>query len=171
MMDFESLYAKYAPAVRRFALFLCGDPMMADDITSDTFLRALVKHEQIRQPTVKSYLLTIARNIYRDYGRKRARHPEAELHESIPDGRASAQVWLEQATEIRAALAALRELPDADRESFLMRVLEDMPYEEIAATLGISVVTARVKVHRARAKLMGVQGAAQEKSDAPGGKP
>jgi RNA polymerase sigma factor (sigma-70 family) len=92
MMDFESLYAKYAPAVRRFVLFLCGDPMMADDITSDTFLRALGKHEQIRQPTVKSYLLTIARNIYRDYGRKRARHPEAELHESIPDGRERASV-------------------------------------------------------------------------------
>lgn len=144
--------------------------MMADDITSDTFLRALGKHEQIRQPTVRSYLFTIARNIYRDYGRKRARHPETELHESIPDGRASAQAWLEQAAEMRAALAALQELPEADCESFLMRVLEDMPYEEIAATLGISVVAARVKVHRARAKLMGVQGAAQEESGEPGGK-
>lgn len=38
-MDFQSLYEKYSPAVRRFALFLCGDPMMADEITSDAFVR------------------------------------------------------------------------------------------------------------------------------------
>jgi len=90
MTDLQSLYERHAPAVRRFALFLCGDPMMADDITSETFMRALRAHEHIRQATVKSYLFTIARNIYRDFGRRGARRHEAELHENIPDGRVSA---------------------------------------------------------------------------------
>jgi hypothetical protein len=40
MIDVTSLYERYAPDVRRFALFLCGDPVMADEITSDTFVRA-----------------------------------------------------------------------------------------------------------------------------------
>ncbi|MGH9730620.1 MAG: RNA polymerase sigma factor, partial [Candidatus Acidiferrales bacterium] len=51
-------------------------------------------------------------------------------------------------------LAALQELPEVDRTILLMRALDEMPYEEIAETLGIPVVTAKVKVHRARLKLM-----------------
>ncbi len=72
-MDFQSLYEKYAPAVRRFALFLCGDAMMADDITSDTFLRAWLAQRRIRELTVKSYLMMIARNVYRDLQRRQWR--------------------------------------------------------------------------------------------------
>jgi DNA-directed RNA polymerase specialized sigma24 family protein len=61
-MDFQSLYEKYAPAVRRFALFLCGDHVLADDITSETFLRVWLTHGRIRELTVKSYLFAVAQN-------------------------------------------------------------------------------------------------------------
>ncbi len=64
MTDIENLYECYAGDVRRFALYLCGDVMMADEITSDTFMRAWMAADRIRQPTVKSYLFTIARNAY-----------------------------------------------------------------------------------------------------------
>jgi Sigma-70 region 2 len=40
MTDFHSLYQSYAPQVHRFVLFLCGDAALADDITSETFVRA-----------------------------------------------------------------------------------------------------------------------------------
>ena len=61
MTDIESLYKRYAPDVRRFVLFLAGDPVVADEITSDTFVSAWLARERIRQPTVKSYLFAIAR--------------------------------------------------------------------------------------------------------------
>src|SRR5215469_9937754 len=63
MKDIESLYQRYAPDVRRFSLFLSGDPVIADEITSDTFVSAWLAGERIRQPTVKSYLFTIARTL------------------------------------------------------------------------------------------------------------
>ena len=63
MTDFESLYKSYAPQVRRFALFLCGDAALADDITSETFVRAWIGQGKIRGATVKAYLFTIARNL------------------------------------------------------------------------------------------------------------
>jgi len=44
-------------------------------------------------------------------------------------------------------------LPELDRAALLMRALEDLPYEEIALALGISVASAKVKVHRARLAL------------------
>jgi len=54
-------------------------------------------------------------------------------------------------------LAALQTLAEIDRAALLLRALEDMPYEEIARTLGISLASAKVKVHRARLMLAGVR--------------
>ncbi len=59
MTDFHSLYQQYAPQVHRFALFLCGDASLADDITSETFVRAWVGQGKIREATVKAYLFAI----------------------------------------------------------------------------------------------------------------
>jgi RNA polymerase sigma factor (sigma-70 family) len=84
MTDIENLYKRYAGDVRRFALYLCGDVVMADEITSDTFVRAWMAASRIRQPTVKSYLFAIARNLYTDWLRRGARH--TPLNENIPIG-------------------------------------------------------------------------------------
>jgi RNA polymerase sigma-70 factor, ECF subfamily len=168
MTDIESLYQRYASEVRRFALFLSGDPVMADEITSDTFVSAWLARERIRQPTVKSYLLTIARNLYRDMQRREARH--TELDAQMTDERISAQTHLEQSAEVRAVLAELQQLPEIDRTVLLMRALDEMPYEEIAATLGITVVAAKVKAYRARVKLMQTRQAWREVIPSTGAK-
>jgi len=169
MTDFESLYERYAGDVRRFALYLCGDALMADEITLDTFTRVWMVRDRIRQPTVKSYLFAIARNAHTDLLRRDARH--TELHENMPDTRISAQTQMEQSAEVRAVLAALQELPEIDRTVLLMRALDEMPYEEIAEALGIPVVTAKVKVHRARLKLMQTRQTWREVVPATGAKP
>ena len=168
MTDIENLYKHYAGDVRRFALYLCGDVVMADEITSDTFVRAWMAAGRIRQPTVKSYLFAIARNLYADLLRRGARH--TPLDENMPDRRISAQTQMELSAEVRAVLAALQQLPEMDRTVLLMRALDEMPYEEIAETLEIPVVTAKVKVHRARLKLMQTRQAWREIVPATGAK-
>jgi RNA polymerase sigma-70 factor (ECF subfamily) len=169
MTDIENLYKHYAGDVLRFALYLCGDVAMADEITSDAFVRAWMAGDRIHQPTVKSYLFAIARNAYIDLLRRAARH--TQLDEKMPDTRISAQTQMEQSAEVSAVLAALQQLPEMDRTVLLMRALDEMPYEEIAETLGIPVVAARVKVHRARVKLMQTRQAWQEVVPAAGAKP
>jgi RNA polymerase sigma-70 factor (ECF subfamily) len=169
MTDIENLYECYAGDVRRFALYLCGDVAMADEITSDTFMRAWMAADRIRQATVKSYLFTIARNAYTDLLRRAARH--TQLDENMRDTRISAQTHMEQSEEVRTVLAGLQQLPEIDRTVLLMRTLDEMPYEEIAETLGIPVVTAKVKVHRARLKLMQIRQAWREIVPAAGEKP
>ena len=168
MTDIEHLYRRYAGDVRRFALYLCGDVVLADEITSDTFVRAWMAADRIRQPTVKSYLFTIARNAYTDLLRRAAR--QTQLDEKMPYMRISAQRQMELSAEVRAVLAALQQLPEVDRTVLLMRALDEMPYEEIAETLGIAVVTAKVKVHRARVKLMQTRQAWREVVPAAGAK-
>ena len=51
----------------------------------------------------------------------------------------------------------MQALPEIDRAVLLMRAHDDLSYEEIAAALGISVTAAKVKVHRARARLAGAE--------------
>ena len=169
MTDIESLYKRYAPDVRRFVLFLSGDPMVADEITADTFVSAWLASERIRRPTVKSYLFAIARNLYRDVQRRQERH--AEIDEHMADQRIGAQTHMEQTAEVRAVLAALQQLPEIDRTALLMRALDEMPYEEIADVLGIPVGTARLKVYRARLKLMQTRQAWREVISLAGAKP
>src|SRR5215470_7272687 len=169
MTDIENLYKRYAPDVRRFVLFLSGDPVMADEITSDTFVSAWLGRERIRQPSVKSYLFAIAHNLYRDTQRRQERH--AEFDEHMADKRIGAQTHMEQTAEVRAVLAALQQLPEIDRTALLMRALDEMPYEEIAETLEMPIGTARLKVYRARLKLMQTRQAWREVISLAGAKP
>ncbi len=152
MLEIEDLYERYAGDVRRFALYLSGDPVMADEIASDTFVRAWLATGRIRLPTVKSYLFAIARNLYLDSQRRAAR--QAELSDDVPDSRINAEERMERSEEASTVLAALQQLPELDRAVLLMRTMDGMPYEDIAETLGIPVAGARVKVHRARLRLM-----------------
>ena len=160
-MDFQILYEKYAPAVRRFALFLCGNRALADDITSETFLRVWLTRARIRELTVKSYLFVVARNVHRDLQRQGWRR--VELDEKHTDPGASAHERLEHKEELETVLAELQELQETDRAALLMRALDEMLYEEIAVALGITVAAARVKVHRSRVRLMAARNPIREK--------
>lgn len=152
MTQFHYLYDRYAPAVRRFALFLSGDTATADDITSETFVRAWTNTGTIRESTIKAYLFTIARNLYVDTLRRDRRR--AQLDESLTDPRPNIGARVEHASELANVMRAMRELPDVDRAALLMRSSEEMSYEEIGDALGLPISAVRVKVHRARVKLM-----------------
>jgi RNA polymerase sigma-70 factor (ECF subfamily) len=144
------LYQSHAGDVRRFALFLSGDPALADDITSETFVRLWHARERLDLATVKAYLLTIARNLFLDHRRRASKL--GVLGEHV-DRRPGPEEQAGARAELRSVLSALQALPDVDRAAVLLRAGEELSYGEIAAMLGISPGAARVKVHRARLKL------------------
>jgi RNA polymerase sigma-70 factor (ECF subfamily) len=154
VVTFEDIYGRYAGHVRRFAIYLSGDPSLADDITSETFVRAWTSAAPIRPSTVKGYLFAIARNLFLEEARKRRR--EADLDFSIADSAdlASATAGKEA---LRQTLEDLRTIPESERSALVMRAVEEMSYEEIAAALGISTVAVKARIHRARWKLAQLQ--------------
>ena len=82
-MEFQDLYDSYAPDVYRFSLWLSGDRADAEDVMSETFVRAWARRDTIRTRTLKAYLFTIARNVYLEQQRKYRRHVELEdTHET-----------------------------------------------------------------------------------------
>jgi len=157
MTDFAALYQRYSPDVFRFALYLSGERGDAEDITSETFVRAWTAPEPIRMATVKGYLFTIARNLFLQGLRRRAR--QVELRDEHHDPRAGPHARAEVNAELRAVLAELQKLPEVDRAALLMRAVEEMPYEEIARALGITLAAVKVKIHRARLALAHIRGA------------
>ncbi len=151
MTDFESLYTRYSPDVHRFALYLCGNAADAEDIASETFVRAWTSGEDVRAATAKSYLFTIARNYYLEGLRHRKR--EAQMDEDMSDSAANPHADAESRIELGRVLAALQRMPEIDRTVLLLRVQEEMPYQTIADTVGLSLPAVKVKIHRARLKL------------------
>jgi RNA polymerase sigma-70 factor (ECF subfamily) len=150
-MDLHDLYTRYAADVHRFALYLSGNPALADDLTSETFLRAWSSASPIREATVKAYLFTIVRHVYLSEMTRASRR--VELTRDVPATSPSQHDQLESSATLRTVLKALTQLPELDRAALLMRTQDGMPYEEIAQVLEISIANAKVKVHRARVKL------------------
>lgn len=147
--DFAAVYARHGPTVYQFALYLSGDPSEAEEIAAETFARAWTSRTPILNETVRSYLFTIARNVWSQRARRDARY------ETLDEGSAAGGMdeRLEAREELRAVAAKLRELPALDRAALLMRT-NGSDYDEIAAALGISSAAARVRVHRVRTVLM-----------------
>ena len=151
MTSFGELYRQYAPDVFRFALYLSGERAEAEDLTSETFVRAWTAPEPVRMSTVKGYLFTIARNLFLQ-GRRRTRR-QSELVDVHADPGPGPEVRADRDSELRVVLAALMRLPEIDRAALLMRAGDEMPYEDIARALGISLASVKVKIHRARLAL------------------
>lgn len=152
MLTFQDWYESYASQVYRFAFWLAGDSFEAEDITSETFIRAWVNHDTIRTETLKAYLFTIARNIYLEQQRKRKR--QVALEDIYLDPAPGPDKLTEAQSELRRAQRFLQMLPEMDRAAFILRVQHELPYVEIARVLGLSLAAAKVKVHRARGKLI-----------------
>src|SRR5437762_1383398 len=117
-MDLHDLYTRYAADVHRFALYLSGNQALADDLTSETFLRAWSAASPIREATVKAYLFTIVRNLYLSEMARSSRR--VELTHDVPSVSPGQHERLESSARLRDALKALKELPELERAALLM---------------------------------------------------
>ncbi|MCJ7434856.1 MAG: RNA polymerase sigma factor [Anaerolineales bacterium] len=155
MTTFHEIYERYAKDVYRYACWLSGSADDADDITSETFVRAWVSRGRIRTETVKAYLFAIARNLYLQDHRKAKR--QIGINASLADSAPTPDQQVEARLELDRAMQVIQVLPEADRTAFLLRVQHELPYEEIARVMQLPLTTVKVKIHRARLKLAALQ--------------
>lgn len=140
------------PRLRAFAVALCHDPHMADDLVQETLVKAWNARESFEHGSnVKAWLFTILRNTFFSEHRKRRyqqgyresldatsqwRHPEQDGHLDLQD-----------------FLEALAKLPPDQREALLLVGAEGFSYEEAGAISGVAVGTIKSRVSRARHRL------------------
>jgi RNA polymerase sigma-70 factor (ECF subfamily) len=151
MINFHSLYNRYFDDVYRFSFWLCGSASDAEDITAETFARAWIMRGELRARSLKSYLFTIARNLFIKQQKKNRRlHP---IDETLPDSQPGPVEIVESRLELETTLGALQQLPEVDRTVLIMRAQSGLSYEEIAQSTGLSISAVKVKIHRARLKI------------------
>jgi RNA polymerase sigma factor (sigma-70 family) len=153
MDGFHEVYERHYPAVYRLALFLTGVPAQAEDLASETFVRAWSARHRIRYATVRAYLLTITRNLYRD--QQRAGQTFVELSEQMSDREPPSDVRLEQGSVLREARTRLAHAAPGDRRALLLYAVGELSYIEIASRLGVSLNAVKARIARARDVLRG----------------
>jgi RNA polymerase sigma-70 factor, ECF subfamily len=141
---FGRLYSDYFRMVH--AILLGRVPRRdVDDLVQDVFLTAFTRLKTLRDPAAfGGWLATIARNRATDH--LRHARESIELPAELPGGDPIE-------AETIAALDAIRRLPDAYRDTLLMRLVEGMSGDEIAARTGMTSGSVRVNLHRGMALL------------------
>ncbi|MDY4965786.1 MAG: sigma-70 family RNA polymerase sigma factor [Dysosmobacter sp.] len=153
-MDFEEIYRRYFGDVYRYLLRLSGSETAAEDVTSETFLRAMQALPRFRGDCdVRVWLCRIARNTYfstrRDPDNQPMEEPGEERAGSVP----SPEEETLRREEGRRLRQLLHDLEEPYREVFLWRHYGDLSFREIGQLFGKSENWACVTYHRARGKL------------------
>ncbi|MFD6885058.1 sigma-70 family RNA polymerase sigma factor [Streptomyces sp. NPDC059957] len=142
--------------VRRYVAYLSADPQSAEDLTQETFLRALGSlHRFEGRSSARTWLLSIARRTVVDSLRHKAARPkiadrddwQAAAEQSQPRG----VPGFEDGVALAELLAAI---PAERREVFVLTQLMGLPYAEAALLLGCPIGTVRSRVARARSSLI-----------------
>lgn len=144
--------------VRRYVAYLSADPQAADDLTQDTFLRALGSlHRFEGRSSARTWLLSIARRAVIDSLRYTAARPRLADTDDWQSAAERAQSRNLPGFDDGIALAELlATLPDERREAFVLTQLLGLPYAEAALVSGCPVGTVRSRVARARSSLIGL---------------
>ncbi len=161
-LAFRQLVERHQHAVVGTVAKMLGNASDAEDISQQVFLR-IWRHAKRYRPDAKftTYLFTITRNLVFNETRRRARRKEVSAEEreenshhqieANPNARPDSELLkIELQTAVDAAIAAL---PEAQRMAVVLRRYEQMPYEDIAKVLNLSVSAVKSLLFRARTTL------------------
>lgn len=156
MKSFEELYRECFRDVYRYLLKLCADEALAEELTSDTFFKAMKSLDSFRGDCdERLWLLRIARNCFYDHRKKAA--PLKSLDEPGAEELISHFPGPEEQvlsrSEAEKAMKLLEALPEVQREVFMWRFQGGLSFRSIGAMFGKSENWACVTCHRARSAL------------------
>ena len=152
---FGILIRRYEPGLLRFATRMLGNPDAAADAVAESLVRAYRHLAQCRDPgRLRSWLYRITGNRCRSHLARRHMN-DISLSDAPPlaDG-SDAWAVLERSEQVALVERALAALPAEKREAFVLKHVEGMSYEEMAAVTGARIPTLKMRVHRAREALL-----------------
>ena len=150
MPDFEEVYRLYFADVYKYILALSRNEAVAEEVTQETFFRALSTIGTFRGDCqLRVWLCQIARNLYTDLCRERRRFRDRE-EEPVDAGIEEGFADRDTARRLHTLLHAL---PEPYKEVFSLRTFGELSFADIGALFGKSESWARVTYFRARGKL------------------
>ncbi len=159
-MDFWEIYDRYYSRVHGYASSMLRDRGAADDVVQETFLRAQVNLEVLREPEkLSAWLFRIAHNLCMDH--LRARQSSRVDFDADPESACACEASraerdLERDEMSSCVRSKIDLLPVNDRAVILLYDLKEFSQQEIADVLGIEVGAVKVRLHRGRKRLRAV---------------
>lgn len=162
MTEFEEIYDRYFKDVYRFALSMTKDQHLAEDITSETFLKALDSIAGFQgNCDIRVWLCQITKNTYYSWLRKNNKLVPVEfLPESLDFSTDHAEVSSPVERQVVRAMDSitiqriLHTLTETQREVFSLRIYSELSFKEIGTLFGRSENWACVTYHRAKHKII-----------------
>ena len=153
MTEFEKVYRMYFKDVFLYIMSISGDEQIAEDIISETFLKALESINGFKgNCDIRVWLCQIAKNTYYSYMRKKKKYSVQELPIEIED-----KVNIEQSVlSAEASMEAhkiLNNLEEPYKEVFTLRIFGELSFKQIASLFGKTENWACVTFHRAKKKI------------------
>ena len=156
MTEFEQIYHTYFVDVFRYIRRLSNDEHLAEEITADTFFKAIQSVDSFRGDCdIRVWLCQIAKNSYLTYLKKhkRTQHIEDLALGALPDPSETVEEQFVRRDEAARIRKILHEIPEPYKEVFMWRVYAELSFKQIGQIFGKSENWACVTYHRARAKI------------------
>lgn len=168
--NFEQAVLPHLDAAYNLVRWLMRREHDAEDVVQEAYLRAYNAFRKFHGGDPRCWLLTIVRNTcYTWLTRNHERAPATSFDEALHDVASSAydpQLILEQQTDSKGLRRAIEALPVESREVLVLREMEGLSYQEVAAISGLPVGTVMSRLSRARRRLAQALGARPRKEAA-----
>ena len=156
----EEIYQENAKLVFRFLLKYCHDPQLAEELTQETFFRAMNSIDRYDYSCkISVWLCQIAKHIYLQYLAKQGKEiPAEEISIVEMTGRNTSEKGIEDQVirryELLDVLKDMQNLPEQMREVIYLRAMAELSFKEIGEILGKSENWARVTFYRGKERLL-----------------
>ncbi|MCI8582815.1 MAG: RNA polymerase sigma factor [Dorea sp.] len=158
-MDFEEIYITYFRDIYLFILAMSKDAQIAEEITQETFFKALKNIDKFGHIcSVKTWLCQIGKNTYLSYLEKQKHFAREDWKDVLEndrdgkDGRSPEALFLKK-EEVLSLYKVLEVLREPYKEVFTLRIFGDLSFREIGEIFGRREGWARVTYHRAKLKI------------------
>lgn len=155
-MNIEELYRTYFDIVYRYICSISQDGPLAEEVTQETFFKALKKIDQFRGDCdVRVWLCQIAKNTLYDHLKKQKKQlsGDEQLEKTESDGGELLEEKLAQRSQAMEIHKVLHRLSEPYKEVFSLRTFGELTFREIGMLFGKSENWARVTYYRARVKI------------------
>lgn len=162
---FGELYERLQPSLLRYLERLTADRDVAQDVAQEAFLR-LLRRSDLTGDDARLWIFTVATNLVRDHGRTVVRRQRLLSGRPMtPNAVPTPDALTERAEQVERVRAALRQLPERDRQLLLMRE-EGFRYQEMAEAVGVAPGSVGTLIARALKKFEAVYRRDEERDDA-----
>ena len=152
--SFGPIYDRHVHTIYNFIYYKVFDKEISEDLTSQTFFKALKNISSVDpdRPIV-SWLYKIAQNSVLDHFRAQRNHEDIDDFWDLHDEDIDVVGSLDTAVDIKRVKKYLRKLPSLERDIIIMRIWQEMPYQQIAEIVGKSEANCKMIYSRAMKKL------------------